>query len=73
MEKQVLFRQDGCLFRVLFAPYVFLCFCFLVVCKVSVFIKQIQEARRIFRQPWERLGNTSEMDEEKLSSWPSRF
>ena len=33
-------------------------------------IKQVQKARRVFHQGWERLGYTSQIDEEQLSSWP---
>ena len=50
----------------------FSCLCihwFLFFC-LSVFITQVQEARRIFRRGWERLGYASQMNEEQLSSWP---
>ena len=39
----------------------------------SLFIKQVREVRRIFRQAWGRLGYVSQMDEEQLSCWPCIF
>ena len=62
MNKASLFRRDGRLFRVLFAPCYFVCFCFLFVCKFPAFIKQVRETRKVFRQASERLRNKRERD-----------
>ena len=42
---------------------------FLLSAKFPVFITQVQEATRTFRQGRERLGYASQMAEKKLSSW----
>ena len=43
---------------------------FLLSANISVFTKQVREARRIFHRGWERLRYVSQMDDEQLSSWP---
>ena len=59
--KHLFLFTERWLSRVLSAPCVFSVY--FLSAKFSVFIKQVREARRIFRQVWERLGYASKMDE----------
>ena len=66
MEKPLRFRRDGCLFRVILAPWIFSCvFYFLLVCKISLFYQAGTRSEEIlFDQGWEQLRFANQMDEQ---------